>query len=132
MLDDTDTILTILHRLRDLGLGVAMDDFGTGYSSLGYLRRFPFSKVKIDRSFITGLGSDSKSDAIVTAVTDLCDTLGMATIAEGVETEAQLRQLRMGHCTEAQGYLFSQPRPAAEVASLCEMLNRRELIRDAA
>ena len=122
MLDDTDAILVILHQLRDLGVGIAMDDFGTGYSSLSYLRRFPFSKVKIDRSFIEDLGTGGDSDAIVTAVTDLCATLGMITLAEGVETAEQLQQLRAGNCGEAQGYFFSRPRPASEVASMCQHL----------
>lgn len=126
MLDSTDTILVILHKLRDLGLGIAMDDFGIGYSSLNYLRRFPFSKVKIDRSFIEGLGKVAECDAIVTAVTDLCETLGMVTLAEGVETEEQLQRLRAGHCAEAQGYLFSKPRPASEVAALCLQLTQSE------
>jgi EAL domain-containing protein (putative c-di-GMP-specific phosphodiesterase class I) len=128
MLDDTDAILVILHQLRDLGVGIAMDDFGTGYSSLSYLRRFPFSKVKIDRSFIQGLGMGGDCDAIVTAVTELCDTLGMTTLAEGVETEAQLAQLRSGNCGEAQGYLFSPPRPAGEVAAICLRLSQPERV----
>jgi diguanylate cyclase (GGDEF)-like protein len=128
MLDDTDSILVILHQLRDLGVGIAMDDFGTGYSSLSYLRRFPFSKVKIDRSFIEGLGTGGDCDAIVTAVTDLCETLGMSTLAEGVENEAQLTQLRSGNCGEAQGYLFSPPRPASEVAAMCLRLTQSERV----
>ena len=123
MLNDTDATLVILYQLRDLGVGIAMDDFGTGYSSLSYLRRFPFSKVKIDRSFIADLGCDGGSDAIVTAVTELCETLGMLTLAEGVETEEQLRLLRSGLCGEAQGYLFSKPKPATEVAELCRQLS---------
>jgi diguanylate cyclase (GGDEF)-like protein len=123
MLNDTDATLVILYQLRDLGVGIAMDDFGTGYSSLSYLRRFPFSKVKIDRSFIADLGRDGGSDAIVTAVTELCETLGMLTLAEGVETEEQLHLLRAGLCGEAQGYLFSTPKPAAEVAELCRRLS---------
>jgi EAL domain-containing protein (putative c-di-GMP-specific phosphodiesterase class I) len=122
MMEDTDTILSILHRLRDLGVGIVMDDFGTGYSSLSYLRRFPFSKVKIDQSFVGGLGSDAGSNAIVTAITDLCQALGMTTLAEGVETETQWDQLRRGLCGEAQGYLFSKPRPASEVAAICRRL----------
>jgi diguanylate cyclase (GGDEF)-like protein len=126
MLEDTNAILVILHKLRDLGVGIAMDDFGTGYSSLSYLRRFPFSKVKIDRSFIDGLGKGGDCDAIVTAVTDLCATLGMIALAEGVETEDQLQRLRAGNCGEAQGYLFSRPRPAAEVAALCSTLTQAE------
>jgi EAL domain-containing protein (putative c-di-GMP-specific phosphodiesterase class I) len=109
----------ILYPLRDLGVGISMDDFGTGYSSLSYLRRFPFSKVKIDRSFVADLGRDKGGDAIVVAVTELCESLGMATLAEGVETEEQLRHLRAGNCGEAQGYLFSPARPASEVAEMC-------------
>jgi predicted signal transduction protein with EAL and GGDEF domain len=119
MLDETDTTIVILHRLRDLGVGIAMDDFGTGYSSLSYLRRFPFSKVKIDQSFVAGLGKGGDCDAIVASVIDLCATLGMIALAEGVETEDQLQRLRAGNCDEAQGYLFSRPRPADEVAALC-------------
>ena len=127
MLNDTDATLVILYQLRELGVGIAMDDFGTGYSSLSYLRRFPFSKVKIDRSFIADLGKEGGSDAIVTAVTELCETLGMLTLAEGVETEDQLRLLRAGNCGEAQGYLFSTPRPATEVAAMCMRLSRPAL-----
>jgi len=124
MLEDTEQTLAVLHRLRALGVRIAMDDFGTGYSSLSYLRRFPFDKVKIDRSFIQGLGESSgDSEAIVGAVTELCRTLGMATVAEGVETEAQLDSLRRGHCSEVQGYLFSRPQPASEVPAMLRRLN---------
>jgi diguanylate cyclase (GGDEF)-like protein len=130
MLDDTDAILVILHRLRNLGVGIAMDDFGTGYSSLSYLRRFPFSKVKIDRSFIAELGNGSDSNAIVTAVIDLCETLGMTTLAEGVETEQQMQQLRAANCSEAQGYLFSPARPASEVPSMCRRLGKLRFVEE--
>ena len=116
-----------LHRLRDLGLTIALDDFGTGYSSLSYLQRFPFAKVKIDRSFVARLGEGGDSDAIVAAVIDLCGRLGMATTGEGVETVAQLDRLAALHCVEAQGYLFSRPRPAAEVADMLRKLDQREL-----
>lgn len=119
MLQDTEAVLDCLHELRAMGVGIAMDDFGTGYSSLSYLRRFPFSKVKIDRSFVEGLGQGRDCDAIVGAMIDLCENLGMTVLAEGVETEEQLRMLRAGRCGEAQGYLFSQPRPASEVAAMC-------------
>lgn len=122
MLQDTEAVFDILHKLRGLGIGIAMDDFGTGYSSLNYLRRFPFSKVKIDRSFVEGLGFGAHSNAIVTAVTDLCETLGMATLAEGVETDEQLRQLQTGACGEAQGYLFSRPKPASEIGEMCSRM----------
>jgi EAL domain-containing protein (putative c-di-GMP-specific phosphodiesterase class I) len=125
MLQDTEAALAVLHRLRDLGASIAMDDFGTGYSSLSYLRRFPFDKVKIDKSFVDGLGQGGDCDAIVRLITELCAHMGMTTTAEGVETEEQLQQLFGGTCTQAQGYLFSQPRPASEVAELCRTLNAR-------
>jgi EAL domain-containing protein (putative c-di-GMP-specific phosphodiesterase class I) len=120
MLQDTEETLATLRRIRALGVAVAMDDFGTGYSSLGYLRRFPFDKVKVDRSFVQGLGEGGGGDcaAIVRAVTGLCAGLGVATTAEGVETERQLAYLTEEGCTEVQGFLFSRPVPAAEVPSL--------------
>ena len=123
MLEDTDATLVILHRLRDLGVGIAMDDFGTGYSSLSYLQRFPFSKVKIDQSFVAGMGQGGDCDTIIEAVADLCKRLGMKTTAEGVETDDQLARLSAGNCTEAQGYLFSKPQPADQVAEMCARLS---------
>ena len=128
MLDATDEILVILHKLRDLGVGIAMDDFGTGYSSLSYLQRFPFSKVKIDQSFVAGLGKGGDCDAIVASVIDLCANLGMIALAEGVETEDQLQRLRAGNCSQAQGYLFSRARPADEVVAMCRALTHSELV----
>jgi diguanylate cyclase (GGDEF)-like protein len=127
MLDNTEGVVAVLHLLRNLGVAIVMDDFGIGYSSLSYLLRFPFSKVKIDRSFIQGLGHGGDCDAIVKAVTELCRTMGMMTLAEGVETEDQLRLLRAGKCDEAQGYLFSPPRPGGEVAALCRRLTQPDL-----
>jgi len=88
-----------------------MDDFGTGYSSLGNLRSFPFDKLKIDRSFIGDLESNPDSIAIVKAVLGLGRSLGMATCAEGVENEEQLRRLRGEGCDEAQGFYYSTPKP---------------------
>ena len=92
-----------LLRLRALGIKLAMDDFGTGYSSLGYLQKFRFDKIKIDRSFISRLGQDRNADAIVRAVVGLTDALGIRAIAEGVETIAQAEILRAHGCSEAQG-----------------------------
>jgi diguanylate cyclase (GGDEF)-like protein len=126
MLDDAEKTLGILHRLRALGVSIALDDFGTGYSSLSYLRRFPFDRVKIDRSFVEGLGEGGDCDAIVGAVTDLCRKMGMTTTAEGVETEAQLARLGNLFCSEVQGFLFSQARPANEVPQIYEMLGEAE------
>ncbi len=117
MLADTDAVLATLDLLQDLGLKIALDDFGTGYSSLSYLH-FPFDKVKIDRSFIAKLGQGGDNDTIVAAVINLCARLGMATTGEGVETAAQLHCLAALHCLDAQGFLFSRPRPAGEVAEM--------------
>jgi len=97
-----------------------MDDFGTGYSSLSYLRSFPFDKIKIDQSFVRDLCAKPDSIAIVRAVAGLGTSLGMMTTAEGVETHAQLAQLRAECCTEVQGYLLSRPCPASEVIGLLQ------------
>jgi len=114
-IQNTIANLSTLKQLRELGVKFAMDDFGTGYSSLGYLLSFPFSKIKIDRSFITGLSDTNESRAIVRAVADLARNLNMIVTAEGVETDQQLEQIRILGCTEMQGYLFSRPLPAAEI-----------------
>jgi diguanylate cyclase (GGDEF)-like protein len=121
LLEDTAATLAILHQLRSLGIRIAMDDFGTGYSSLGYLRSFPFDKVKIDQSFIRDMPTDGDSAAIVKAIIGLGISLGISTTAEGVETEEQLNRLRAEGCTDIQGYLLSKPVPAAEVEAV---LNR--------
>ncbi|WP_052402781.1 sensor domain-containing protein [Muricoccus aerilatus] len=118
MLRDAEATLATLHRLKALGVRIAMDDFGTGYSSLSYLQRFPFDKVKIDRGFVCSVDDSRKSTAIVRAVTDLCSALDMTTTAEGVETEEQFAALRRQGCDEAQGYLFSRPQPAADVPAM--------------
>jgi diguanylate cyclase (GGDEF)-like protein len=118
LLQNTATTFDTLHHLRSLGLRISMDDFGTGYSSLGYLRSFPFDKIKIDKSFIRGLGTGTDSLPIVRAILELGHTLGMAITAEGVETEQQFEMLQVESCTEVQGYLFSRPRPAEDVPAL--------------
>ena len=118
LLDSSDNTLATLNRLRDLGVRVSMDDFGTGNSSLSYLRSFPFDKIKIDRSFVKDLASHSDSGAIVRAVAGLGISLGMATTAEGVETQEQLERLRAEGCTEVQGYFLSPPKPASEVVHM--------------
>jgi diguanylate cyclase (GGDEF)-like protein len=107
--------LATLHALADLGVSIALDDFGTGYSSLSYLRTFPFQKIKIDRSFIAGMGEHADCGAIVSAITGLGHSLDVTTTAEGVETREQLALLRAAGCSQAQGYLFSRPLPAAEL-----------------
>jgi diguanylate cyclase (GGDEF)-like protein len=125
LLQDTDATIATLSNLRDLGVSISMDDFGTGYSSLGYLRKFPFDKIKIDGSFIRDLSEQPDSVAIVRAVAGLGSSLGISTTAEGCETEAQLQRLRDEGCTEVQGYLFSKPIPANEVRMLLQRLKPR-------
>ena len=108
-LQDTAETMATLLRLREIGIKLAMDDFGTGYSSLGYLQKFRFDKIKIDRNFIALLGQEPNADAIVRAVVGLTEALGIRAIAEGVETIAQAEILRAHGCSEAQGYLYSRP-----------------------
>ena len=115
IMQDTDSSLRVVERLRKLGVGIAMDDFGTGYSSLGYLRRFPFSKIKIDRSFIQGICHDAESAAIVDATVSMGRSLRMVSTAEGVETRAQLRRLVEMGCGQAQGFLCGRPVAASVV-----------------
>jgi len=122
MLADEEQVLSTLHRLRALGTRIAMDDFGTGYSSLGYLRRFPFDKIKIDQSFVRNMTDRQDCLAIVRAVIGLGRSLGMAVNAEGVETNDQRDALIGEGCLELQGYLFSKPRPANEIAELLRRL----------
>ena len=122
LLQDDEAVLATLHRIRALGVRIAMDDFGTGYSSLGYLRRFPFDKIKIDQSFVRGMIEQADCMAIVRAVIGLGRSLGIAIHAEGVETTAQHQALLREGCDELQGYLFSRPRPASEIAAMVQQL----------
>jgi EAL domain-containing protein (putative c-di-GMP-specific phosphodiesterase class I) len=116
LLQNRETTLEILHQLRALGVRIAMDDFGTGYSSLTYLQCFPFDKIKIDRSFVKDITENASSLNIVRAVAALASGMGMTTTAEGVETREQLDSITSEGCTEMQGFLFSKPLPAAEIA----------------
>jgi len=117
LLQNRETTRVTLHQLRDLGVRIALDDFGTGFSSLSYLRSFPFDKIKIDQSFIAGLADgNGESLAIVRAVARLGASLGVATTAEGVETELQLDIARREGFTEAQGFWIGRPQSAAELA----------------
>ena len=120
LLERTEANLHILRQLRDLGVKISMDDFGTGYSSLSYLRSFEFDKIKIDRSFIRDISTQAECRAIVRAIAALGHSLGMTTVAEGVETAEQLRCLEAEGCTEIQGYLVSPPVPADKVPSVME------------
>ncbi|MGJ4998499.1 putative bifunctional diguanylate cyclase/phosphodiesterase [Bradyrhizobium sp. HKCCYLR20261] len=120
VLEKSGQVLATLHALRALGVRISMDDFGTGYSSLSYLRSFPFDKIKVDQSFIRDLAANREAQAIVRSIVSLGKGLGVTITAEGVETEAELRCLRAEGCDEGQGYLFSRPRPNAEIVGLLQ------------
>ncbi|AKK24926.2 bifunctional diguanylate cyclase/phosphodiesterase [Pandoraea oxalativorans] len=125
MLDESAANLRTLQALRRLGVKIVMDDFGTGYSSFGYLRRFPFDKIKVDRGFINDLPHGRESLAVVRAVAGIGRSLGITTVVEGVETQAQLEVVSAEGFDEGQGYLFSGPVPAAQVPALLHRLTRR-------
>ena len=128
LLEKSERNITILNQLRDLGVRISMDDFGTGYSSIGYLRSFPFDKIKIDQSFVRDLLVDEGSLAIVRAIAGLGVSFGMITTAEGVETEEQMRCLNLEGCIEVQGYLYSRPVPADEIVGVLASLDDRRLL----
>jgi diguanylate cyclase len=120
VMDDVEATLTTLRALKALGTRLSVDDFGTGYSSLSSLKRFPVDSLKVDRSFVSGLGNGHSAEdaAIVTAVISLAHTLGMTAVAEGIETQEQLAQLRAMECDMAQGFFFARPRPAVAIDEL--------------
>ncbi len=128
LLQGSEETLTVLRELRALGVRIAMDDFGTGYSSLGYLRSFPFDRIKIDRSFIKDLEESADCKAIIRVVTGLGGNLGIATTAEGVETVEQLNRLHAEGCNEAQGFHISKPLPAGEVMNFLRSASWRKNI----
>ena len=125
VLQNNEATMSMLRQLHEIGVRISMDDFGTGYSSLSYLHSFPFDKIKIDRLFVSDLDENSDCAAIVRAVAGLGKTLGMKTTAEGVETREQLDWLRSEGCTEVQGYLFSRPQPARNLAILISDIDRK-------
>ena len=118
LLEDTDAARAVMHRLKALGVGLAMDDFGTGYSSLSYLSRFPFDRLKIDRQFIANLHATGEARAIVQAIIGLGRALGLDVTAEGVETPEQLLLLRADRCDEVQGYYLSIPEPEERLGEI--------------
>jgi diguanylate cyclase (GGDEF)-like protein len=118
LLNEDRATLEKLHRLKGLGIEIAMDDFGTGYSSLSYLRKYPFDRIKIDRAFLQTASDGEHGAAIIRTIVELGASLGMATVAEGVETEADLQLLRNAGCLEGQGYLFSPAVPRDKIPAL--------------
>jgi EAL domain-containing protein (putative c-di-GMP-specific phosphodiesterase class I) len=125
LLEKSERNIMMLNQLRALGVRISMDDFGTGYSSIGYLRSFPFDKIKIDQSFVRDLLIDKGSLAIVRAIAGLGVSFGITTTAEGVETEEQMRCLSLEGCNEVQGYLYSKPVPANEIREVLESVAKR-------
>lgn len=119
-LDDASTALVNLHGLKNLGVRIALDDFGTGYSAFQYLRRFPFDTLKIDRAFVRELMTHHDARVIVRTIVALANTLGMTTVAEGVEEPAQLEVLRLAGCSEIQGYLVARPMAIERLLPLLE------------
>lgn len=119
LMDDPQRTIATLEALKQIGVHLSLDDFGTGYSSFGYLQRFPIDALKIDQSFVAGLGCDPDATVIPAAIIDLAHRLGLRVVAEGVETLAQLDCLRAQGCDEMQGYYFARPLPADEFARFC-------------
>jgi EAL domain-containing protein (putative c-di-GMP-specific phosphodiesterase class I) len=118
LITEADSPWNTLDSLKRLGVDLLLDDFGTGYSSLSYLKRFPVDTVKIDRTFVDGLGQEAEDSAIVEAVIGMAKTLKLNVVAEGVETAAQAEMLRALGCGRAQGYFYGRPLPAAETTPL--------------
>jgi EAL domain-containing protein (putative c-di-GMP-specific phosphodiesterase class I) len=124
-MQNAELTLSILNRLKEMGIRISIDDFGTGYSSLSYLKRFPIDTVKIDQDFVRDLTADDA--AIISAVISMARALNLRVVAEGVETEEQLDFLRRENCAEMQGYLYSQPLAAAEFGEALQAMLRMPL-----
>ena len=118
VLEDTETALVTLEALRGQGARISLDDFGTGYASLALLKHLPVDELKVDRSFVAGLGRDPQDSPIVSTVVGLAEALGLVAIAEGVETKAQVEELHRIGCRYAQGFYFARPQSAEQVTPL--------------
>jgi EAL domain-containing protein (putative c-di-GMP-specific phosphodiesterase class I) len=126
-IEDTESVMTVLAELRELGVRIALDDFGCGYSSLSYLGRLPLDIVKIDRGFIADIGYVPTSRAIVEAVTNLAHVLGLVVVAEGVETQDQRDQVSTIGCEYGQGFFYSRPMPASAISAELDAHRPRQL-----
>ncbi len=114
LMEDPALAQSTLRKLRELGIATSIDDYGTGYSSLAYIKQLSVNELKIDRGFVSGMEADQRNAAIVRSTIELGHNLGLTVVAEGVETEHELEQLRRFGCDAAQGFLFARPMPAAE------------------
>ena len=124
LIQDEARTVAVLKQLQSRGCRISLDDFGTGYSSLSNLKRFPVQTLKIDRSFVSGIGSSKEDEAIVVAILAMAQNLGMHVVAEGVETDEQLNFLIERKCDEVQGFLVSRPVPLEEVGAVLDRFNR--------
>jgi EAL domain-containing protein (putative c-di-GMP-specific phosphodiesterase class I) len=124
-MQNAEEAIVVMGKLKALGVRIAIDDFGTGHSSLSYLKRLPIDVLKIDRSFITGLPSNENDASITKAIITMAHSLGLKVVAEGVETEQQLRFLAENGCDQAQGFLFSRPVSAGEIARITDATPRQ-------
>ncbi|MCW2579950.1 MAG: hypothetical protein JWR82_1551, partial [Blastococcus sp.] len=129
LMQDRDAAAATLWTLKGLGVRIAIDDFGTGYSSLAYLRRFPIDMLKVAREFVDGLGRDAHDDVITRAIVELAGTLGLLTVAEGIETTQQSETVAALGCDIAQGYLFSRPIEAEAASAVMSASVVSEIIR---
>ena len=130
ILDESPNVIAAVGALTDMGMGFALDDFGTGYSSLSALQRFPTDRLKIDCSFVSGIGDSQSDEALTSAIVAVAKRLDQPVVAEGVETEVQARILTDLGCDELQGYLFSKPLPAADFAAFLRRTEKAEVAPD--
>ena len=129
-MENSQTAITIMNRLRELGVQLSIDDFGTGYSSLSYLQRLPINYLKIDRSFINLMNSKHENSEIVRAIVMLAKNLNMEVIAEGIETKEQALQLINLNCTFGQGYFYSKPTNAVQAEAIIENVPQLNILPD--
>jgi diguanylate cyclase (GGDEF)-like protein len=128
LMKDAEAAARIMREIRSLGVRIALDDFGTGYSSLSYLRKFPFDKIKIDKTFIDDIGKSRSSDAIIRAVTGIASSMGIETVAEGVESREQYDHVKREGCDLIQGYLFGRATPVGALPGVIERINRGGIV----